>query len=36
MEQVEQYPGAMLNFMENGEVTLTGMMNADVPRKLVF
>ncbi|MEM8508270.1 MAG: hypothetical protein AAF717_10590 [Bacteroidota bacterium] len=30
IDQVEQYPGAMLNFMENGEVALTGMTSADV------
>ena len=30
IEQIEQYPGVMLDFMENGEVVLTGMMDADV------
>jgi len=30
IDNIEQYPGAMLDFMENGEVALTGMMNGDV------
>ncbi|MEM1258612.1 MAG: hypothetical protein AAGH81_08790 [Bacteroidota bacterium] len=30
IDQIEQYSGVMLDFMENGEVALTGMMNADV------
>lgn len=30
IDQMEQYRGVMLDFMENGEVALTGMMNADV------
>lgn len=30
IDNIEQYPGVMLDFMENGQVALTNMMNADV------